>query len=97
MCGEYYFDAEKVRQELFSRGWSAYRLAKEAGIGAERVRRVVEGIGQPGLDTLFTIADALGMDVNDLVKVRPRPSKEPKPIWTNRKARAERIHGNERD
>ncbi len=58
--------AVRLRAILDARGWTAYRLAKEAGFRAEVVSRLLNGERSPAWDTACRIADALGVKLDDL-------------------------------
>ena len=52
------------------KGWSQSRLAKESGIGQGTLSRIETGTQEPRAQTLVKIADALDVEVYDLL-VRP--------------------------
>lgn len=55
--------ADIIRQHRESRGWSYYRLAIEAGVGAPYLGRVELGKLTPGIGQLAKIARALGISL----------------------------------
>ena len=48
----------RLREE---QGWTAYRLAKEAGLPIQTVLRIEEGAAGPWWPTVLKLADALGV------------------------------------
>jgi len=52
---------EAIRAEMKRQGISGYRLAKDAGIRAYTVQRLIAGTGSPTLATLEAVAKALGL------------------------------------
>lgn len=55
--------AELVKTSRKSKGWSRYRLAKEAGITAMHVMEIERGVLSPRVDTLNKICKALQMEI----------------------------------
>lgn len=47
------------------------QLAERAGLSYKFVGEVERGIGNPTLDTLASLADALDMDPGDLIRIGP--------------------------
>lgn len=61
--------ARQVRILHDARGWSAERLAVEAGIGLSMLRRLEsEGATQPGFFTVGAIAGALNVSLDELYR-----------------------------
>lgn len=56
---------EAIRQEMARRGWTVYRLCKEAGLSTTngQVKRYLEGDGDMRGDNLEALLRALGLDV----------------------------------
>ena len=48
--------------------WSGYRLAQEAGVSREHVRRLEAGRADPTVGMLQKLAHALGVDVTALLR-----------------------------
>lgn len=60
------FNRDKLKSILNKRGWTNYRLAKEAGIGQTTVHDILGGKKvTPNAKTLAKIADVLGVSIND--------------------------------
>lgn len=60
--------AENVKAFRVARGWTTYRLAKEAGLSTTYIDKVERGDAQrPSYDSLSRIADAVGVSVEQLV------------------------------
>lgn len=53
----------QIRQECKRRGWTAYRLAQEAGIGEPSARRILAGDSFRGTESLDKSLRALDMGV----------------------------------
>ncbi|HMO63861.1 MAG TPA: helix-turn-helix transcriptional regulator [Verrucomicrobiota bacterium] len=59
--------ARILREERVRRGLSMTRVAALAGLSQQMVSYVERETRVPGLDTLLRIADALDLDVSDVV------------------------------
>lgn len=55
---------QKIRQD---RGMSQIALADAAGVTQSAISQMESGANYPSIETLFAIADALEVDVNQLV------------------------------
>ncbi len=53
----------RLRAEAERRDWTAYRLAQETGLGINTVKRVLDGTGNPSLDTISVLGKALGLTI----------------------------------
>ncbi|MBP5859232.1 helix-turn-helix domain-containing protein [Streptomyces scabiei] len=62
--------ARNVRLLREQRGLSLARLAREAGLAKQTLSNLEQGTGNPTVDTLFSIATALGVPVTRLVAER---------------------------
>ncbi|WP_371572681.1 helix-turn-helix domain-containing protein [Streptomyces sp. NBC_01314] len=62
--------ARNVRLLREQRGLSLARLAREAGLAKQTLSKLEQGTGNPTVDTLFSIATALGVPVTRLVAER---------------------------
>ncbi|MFJ2114801.1 MULTISPECIES: helix-turn-helix domain-containing protein [unclassified Streptomyces] len=62
--------ARNVRLLREQRGLSLTRLAREAGLAKQTLSNLEQGTGNPTVDTLFSIATALGVPVTRLVAER---------------------------
>lgn len=58
--------AERIRSALESRGWTAYVLARKAGLSHTTLARLLGGDGQPSWVTIQRIALALGVSTDAL-------------------------------
>lgn len=75
------FNKEKVLKILNNKGWSKYKLAKTAGIPQSSLHDILSGkIKNPTAERLKSIADALGVSVNEFFTEKDTTSKEKKPI-----------------
>ena len=63
--------AEILDRELGSRSWSLLRLAEEARVSYETVRRARNGIGSITIDKATKILVALDLDLTALPKENP--------------------------
>lgn len=64
----------KVREVLKQKGWTAYRLAKEAGITAPAIYRLAQQNAQMGRvngETLDRLCAALGVQPGELLEWVP--------------------------
>lgn len=58
----------RVRRHRTNQGWSQQHLATQAGISYATVRAVERGVtGDPGVFTVLALADALQIQLTDLV------------------------------
>ena len=58
-----------IQQELDRRGWTQKELALRAGIAAATINHIMTGrIVSPTVFTLWRIAKALGLTLNDLTE-----------------------------
>ncbi|MGI5326926.1 helix-turn-helix domain-containing protein [Actinomadura nitritigenes] len=62
--------ARNVRLLREQRGMSLAELARQAGLAKQTLSTVEQGAGNPTVETLFSIADALGVPVTRLVAER---------------------------
>lgn len=58
---------DKVRQLRKSHGWTQQELADKAGITKQTVWNLESARSAPGTGTLMKLADALGVDLGDLL------------------------------
>lgn len=56
-----------VRRERVHIGWSAAELARRAGISKASVSQLESGAGNPSVETLWSLSDALGVPFSTLV------------------------------
>lgn len=54
---------EKIREMMTERGWSSYRLAKEAGLSASTVSNLFQRNNSPTFSTLSAISNAFGVSM----------------------------------
>src|SRR3712207_1699941 len=60
------FNKDKLKNLMLKRGWTKYRLAKEANLGQSTVHEIISGKKKtPTSTTLSKLADALNVSVND--------------------------------
>lgn len=60
------FNKDNVEKIMNSKGWTKYRLAKEAGLGQSTVHEIMSGKKKsPSSTTLQKMALALGVSVSD--------------------------------
>lgn len=57
----------RIRARRTAKGWSQAELAEAAGVGANYVGILERGVKLPTLDTLVSLAKALGVSVADLL------------------------------
>ncbi len=55
-----------VQEKMLAVSWDKAKLAKEAGIDASGLGRILKGNGNPSFDVLLKIAGAFGCDFRDL-------------------------------
>ena len=59
------FNKEIIQNLMDSKGWTKYRLAKEAGLGQSTVHEIMSGKKKsPNAKTLQKLATALGVTVD---------------------------------
>jgi transcriptional regulator with XRE-family HTH domain len=56
-----------VRSERTRTGWSAAELARRAGISKASISQLESGAGNPSVETLWSLSDALGVPFSTLV------------------------------
>lgn len=62
------FSKDIMNEIMISKGWSAYRLAKESGLATSIVNEILNGKKKsPSIDTICKIASALGVTVDSLL------------------------------
>lgn len=61
--------ASRLKTEMMSRGWSAYRLAKKADLHHSTVSRILQNKTQPSMRVLCSIAAAMEITTADFFKV----------------------------
>ncbi|MFD1545937.1 helix-turn-helix domain-containing protein [Nonomuraea guangzhouensis] len=62
--------ARNMRLLREQRGMSLAELARQAGLAKQTLSTIEQGVGNPTVDTLFSVADALGVPVTRLVAER---------------------------
>jgi transcriptional regulator with XRE-family HTH domain len=65
---------ERVKTERLARGLTQARLAHLAGLSQNTVSLIERGSGSPSIETLETIADAMGLQLRDLIGDRMMPA-----------------------
>jgi len=64
---------KNMLEAMKDRGIDAATLSRKAGLNARAVKDIEEGRSQsPKLSTAVAIADALGMDITELLQTHPR-------------------------
>jgi transcriptional regulator with XRE-family HTH domain len=63
--------ADRIRQEINRRGWSMYRLAKEAGVAESTASRFMRGENDPDLTTLEKYLRAIDWVVGPRTRSKP--------------------------
>jgi transcriptional regulator with XRE-family HTH domain len=59
--------ATRVRRLRLERGWSAPELARRIGVGVATVRRIEQGLGNPSLAVLVSVARAMRLPLPQLL------------------------------
>lgn len=70
----------RLREWRKRRGLTQEQLAERAGLSYKFVGEVERGMGNPTLETLGRLADALHLDLADLVRA-PEPRRESSPTY----------------
>lgn len=65
--------ARRMRALREARGWSLTTLGREAGLSKTIVATIESGNGNPSLETLLRLADALGITLGSLIATEQRP------------------------
>jgi len=60
--------ARLLREERERQGLSMTRLAERSGLSQQMISYVEREIRIPGLDTLLRMTDALGIEIDDLIR-----------------------------
>lgn len=64
---------QRIAELRQARGWSQAFLASKAGVTASAINQIESGLTkQPKIETLFPIADALGVDPRELAGLEPK-------------------------
>ncbi|MBD8044478.1 helix-turn-helix transcriptional regulator [Arthrobacter sp. Sa2BUA2] len=63
--------SEAVRRERLHHGWSAAELARRAGVSKGNLSQLEAGAGNPTVETLWALSDALGIPFSTLVDPGP--------------------------
>lgn len=58
---------EKLKMLREKKGWSKYRLSKESGVAPITITKIERGEIYPELETLLKLAEALDVDVEELI------------------------------
>lgn len=58
----------KIRKMRNDRGWSQEELANKADTGLTYISEIENGKGSPGIEILWRIASAFGVDVKELLE-----------------------------
>ena len=69
--------AANLRRARTSAGLSVVELARRAGVGRATLTQLEAGVGNPTLETLYALADVLGVALADLI-ADPEPGGEPR-------------------
>ncbi|MFE7128977.1 helix-turn-helix domain-containing protein [Streptomyces sp. NPDC057617] len=64
---------EQIRAARIYANLSQLAVADRAGITLDNYGRIERGQSSPTLDTLLSVADAIGRPLSDLVREGPRP------------------------
>jgi len=56
-----------VRQKRIAKKWTQEKLSSEAGIDNQFLKKIESGDRIPSLDTVFKLADALGIEPDKLL------------------------------
>lgn len=57
----------RLRQKRLDIGWSRYKLANESGVSLPGICLIEDGKREPGLVTLFLLADAMDVRLGDFI------------------------------
>lgn len=57
----------ELRRLRLDRGWSLQRMATESGISVAGIQKIERGLTNPSLQTAFSLSEALGQPLPDLV------------------------------
>lgn len=68
-----------VREARQARGWSQEELAERTGLSVRTIQRIETG-GRPGLSSARLLAEALGLDVAEIMASEPGAEQAP-PRW----------------
>jgi transcriptional regulator with XRE-family HTH domain len=63
----------KIRETITDRGWSQNELARRAGMSSPGILKTLRGDNEPKLSTALAIADALGMELEELLEAEQPP------------------------
>lgn len=57
----------ELRRRRLDRGWSLQRMATESGVSVAGIQKIERGLTNPSLQTAFSLSEALGQPLPDLV------------------------------
>lgn len=64
-------NGEKIRQLRYRKRFTQQKLAQEAGLSVTQVSRIEKGVHTPRFSTIDRLAEALGVDPDELVSYAP--------------------------
>ena len=64
--------AAALKRERARVGLSIGELARRAGIGKSTLSQLEQGLGNPSIETVWALSEALGLTFSDLVDTPPR-------------------------
>lgn len=82
--------AWNVRRLRSERGLSQEMLSVDSKVAAPYVSRIESGTVNPTVDVLDRLADALGVEIDVLLRAREASAKPPQPLRAGRKPRVTR-------
>ena len=60
--------AQRLKARRIEKGLSINELARQAGVAKSNLARLEAGDGNPSLETLWALSDALGINVRELIE-----------------------------
>ena len=71
----------ELRRLRLDRGWSLQRMATESGVSVAGIQKIERGTTNPSLQTAFSLSEALGLPLPDLVAAARAARPPVAPVW----------------
>lgn len=68
------YTGDMIRKYRKEKGWTQKKLGEECGMADSAIRRYENGGANPKIETIYRIADALGIPASEIAEFPPPPS-----------------------